>query len=60
MELVFAGLHILEAVGLVDRSVPRVPGAAVLQLHLQVDDDLAYVVSQGTISRGGRPGFSLG
>ena len=60
MELVFAGLHVLEAVWLVDRSVPRVPGAAVLQLHLQVDDDLAYVVSQGAIRRGGRPGFSLG
>lgn len=41
VELVLAGLHVLEAVWLVDRSVPRVPGAAVLQLYLQVDDDLA-------------------
>ena len=59
MEPVLAIVAVAEAVRLTQRAVPRVPGAAVGQLDVQIDRHLADVMEQRSIGDGRSPGFGL-
>ena len=59
VQAVLAIIAIAESVWLVQRAVPRVPGAAVGQFDVQIDGDLADVVQQRGIGDCGSPGFRL-
>ena len=55
VQAVFAIVAVAESVWLAQRAVPRVPDAAVGQLDVQIDGDLADVVQQRGVGDGGGP-----